>query len=131
MAFSTLLTLVNEIKTDPAGALALVKALQKVCKPWESLTSASNELSEMTVPAGQSAKDFMKNASKGFVSGYRINTIFGEEVALVTKDHPRWKVLIEGQNQSDSPIIGNSKTSEATVRAFVEEKLVERGYIVG
>jgi hypothetical protein len=128
---STLLeSLIEETKKRPDQALMLVKALGKITKGWESVGSDGTPVNEMPVPQGKSAKDFQKSVQGHFVSGYKLETIFGEEVALITKDSPKWKVVIMGQHQVDSPFLYHAKDGEQIVKSFAKEKLEKLGFIL-
>lgn len=121
-----------EIKENPTRAKDLVKVLGMVTMDWEPVGSNGNPINEVPVPPGKNPKDFVRAANGiAHISGFRLSTIFGKEVAFIAKDSPKWRVTILGEYQVDSPIIQNGSTAEANVKKFAEEKLKSKGYIVG
>lgn len=123
--------LVSELTKHPESAVGLIKVLSKITKPWEVIGLNGQQLNEIPVPQGVTVQDFKKQATGPHISGYRLTTIFGDEVAVIIKDHPKWKVTIEGQNQSDSPFVSHSKKAEEGIKEFVETRLRDKGYILG
>lgn len=126
-------TLVAELKSSPNLAINLVHTLSQITKPWEPIGSDGKIVNEIAVPPGQSPKDFKKQTTMqaSYISGYKMSTIFGDEVAVILKDTPKWKIMIEGDYQSDAPFVEHSQKAEASAKSFAEAKLVERGYIIG
>ncbi len=127
--------LTKEIIENPAGSLKLIQALRKITKPWEMLgnTSGLGNVNEVSVPPNVSAKEFV-NAQKQqgpFVSGYRLQTIFGEDVALIIKDTPKYKIFIEGELMIDAPFVQHGQKAEQNAKEFAEKKAEERGYVIG
>jgi len=124
--------LIEQLKVKPEGAVELVHTLSTITKPWEAIGNNGNIVNEVPVPQGQSATQFIKQASTApYISGYRMNTIFGDEVASITKDTPKWRVKIEGENQVDAPFVQHGQKAEANAKKFAEDKLRERGFIIG
>lgn len=131
---ATLLSqLVAEISSDPASAVELVKILGRVTKPWQALEVKNQMLNEITVPQGMSAQEYKLQSTGLHVAGYRMETIFGDEVAVILRESPKWRVLICGQVQANTPFIAAKagKKSEIEVQEFAEKKLRELGYILG
>lgn len=125
--------LIAELKSSPNTAVEFVKALSKITKPWEPIGYGSTPTNTMNVPDGVSAKQFAQETitSSINISGYRLSTIFGKEVAIIQKATPRWKISIEGAYQSDAPFVSHAQKAESQAKQFVEERLKELGYIVG
>lgn len=125
-------SLVQEIVQSPARAAQLIKVLGKITKEWEPIGTNGNPINEVPVPPGRNPKDFVRAATATVhISGYRLTTIFGKEVALVMKDSPKWRVTIEGEYQVDTPFIQHGSKAEFNAKEFAENKLRERGYIIG
>lgn len=123
-----LLTL--EIQQNPMKAKELFKALSMITVEWESIGTNGFPINEVPVPPGENPKDFVKSSARiSHVSGYKLSTIFGKEVAYISKDSPKWRVTILGEYQTDSPIIQNGSIAESIVKKFAEEKLRSKGYI--
>lgn len=123
-----LLTL--EIQQNPLKAKELFKALSMITVEWESIGTNGFPINEVPVPPGENPKDFIKSSARiSHVSGYRLSTIFGKEVAYISKDSPKWRVTILGEYQTDSPIIQNGSVAESVVKKFAEERLKAKGYI--
>jgi hypothetical protein len=121
-----------EIKENPIRAKELVRVLGMVTMDWESIGVNGNPINEVPVPPGENPKDFIRSATRvTHISGFRLSTIFGKEVAYISKDSPKWRVTILGEYQVDSPIIQNGSTAEVNVKKFAEERLRAKGYIVG
>lgn len=128
---SLLPQLIAELSQDPESALRLVQTLGKITKPWEIIGLAGSGLNEVPVPPGKSAKEFQKSMeSSAHISGYRLETIFGEEIALIVKDSPKWKITILGEYQVDAPFISHVGKAESAAKTFAEDKLLKRGYII-
>jgi hypothetical protein len=124
--------LLHEFTTVPAKAIDFIKALGKITKGWEPIGSNGNPVNEIPVPPGKNPRDFVRTASSiVHISGFRLTTIFGEEVALITKDSPKWRVVIQGEYQVDTPFVEHSQKAEVNVKNFAETKLRERGFIIG
>ena len=123
---------IKEMKENPKSALKFIKTLSLITRPWEAIGTQTNLVNEITVPQGMSAKDFIKSSQTGpFVSGYKLVTIFGDEVAVISKDTPKWKILILGEMQPDAPFVDHSKLAEGKAKKFVEDKLTQKGFIIG
>jgi hypothetical protein len=60
-----------------------------------------------------------------------MSTIFGDEVAFILKDTPKWKVKIEGEYQVDAPFVQHGQKAEGNTKKFAEDKLRELGYVIG
>jgi len=125
--------LIKELVTKPAMAIEFVQTLGKITKPWEALGGDGKPVNEIPVPPGTSPRDFVKTATSGgaYISGYRLVTIFGDEVAVILKDTPKWKIMIEGEYQIDAPFVQHGQKAENNAKEFAEEKLKERGYTIG
>lgn len=125
-------SLVQELTQSPNRAVQLVQALGKITRGWEALGSNGNPINEVPVPPGKNPKDFVKAASTPVhISGFRLTTIFGDEVANIIKDSPKWRVTILGEYQIDTPFVQHSAKAEFNAKQFAEGKLRERGYIIG
>lgn len=128
---SVLVSLIEELATHPERAVDLVRSLGCITKPWEPIGMASSKINEMPVPPGEPPKKFIKGQEAGpYISGYRLITIFGDEVASILKDTPKWKIVIQGEYQVDAPFVQHSQKAEANAKAFVEEKLKLRGFVI-
>lgn len=124
--------LTSELIDNPKLAWELVQSLRKITKPWEIMGKDGGSVNEMPVPPGKSAKEYLKETVQhGWISGYRLTTIFGEEVATIVKDSPKWKVTVLGEYQVDAPFIQHGQKGEASVKAFAEEKITKLGYVIG
>lgn len=126
-------SLVAELKQNPEGAVDLVKVLYKITKPWEAIGPDGSlaSVNEVPVPPGKSAQAFQKlNYNGPSIGAFKLTTIFGDEVALIVKDSPKWKITIEGEPQVDGPFVEHGQKAEAKVKAFVEERLTLRGFII-
>lgn len=123
--------LIQEMTQRPALALKFIQSLGKITKPWETLSRDGTSINEVPVPQGKPAKEFLKETQNaGYVSGYRLSTIFGDEVAIITKDSPKWRVTILGDYQVEAPFMTHPQKGEASVKQFVEEKVRKLGYII-
>jgi hypothetical protein len=123
--------LIDELTSHPELAVGLVHTLSKITKPWEALGGNGNPLNAMPVPPGESSKAFRRKTMGGYISGYRLTTIFGNEVATIAKDTPKWRITIEGNHQVDSPFVEHAQKAEEKAKTFAESKLKELGYIIG
>lgn len=124
--------LIQEFTTSPSKAVDFIRALGKITKGWEAIGSNGNPVNEVPVPPGKNPRDFVRSASSiVHISGFRLSTIFGEEIALITKDSPKWRVVIQGEYQVDTPFVEHSQKAESNVKNFAESKLRERGFIIG
>lgn len=129
---SILEQVIYELKTNPSLSVKLVSVLSKITNPWETIGLSGQHVNELAVPQGVSVEDFKKKLnSNPHVSGYRLTTIFGREIAIIVKDHPKYKVTIEGETQADAPFVTHSKKAEDSVKEFAEKRLKEKGYILG
>jgi hypothetical protein len=129
---SIITQLVEELRTQPSQALSLIQVLGKITKPWEPIGTDGNPVNEVPVPPGQSPKEFVKVAtSTTHISGFRLTTIFGDEVAQIIKGSPKWRVIVAGEYQIDTPFVHHGQRAEGDVKSFAEGKLRERGYIIG
>lgn len=123
--------LIQEMIQQPQLALKFVQSLGKITKPWETLSRDGTSINEVPVPQGKPAKEFLKEAqSAAYVSGYRLSTIFGDEIAMITKDSPKWRVTILGEYQVEAPFMTHPQKGETSVKQFVEEKVKQLGYII-
>ncbi len=128
---SVLVNLIEELSQHPERAIDLVRSLSCITKPWEPIGMASSKINEVPVPPGESPKKFIKGQESGpYVSGYRLVTIFGDEVASILKDTPKWKIVVLGEYQVDAPFVQHGQKAEANAKAFVEEKLKLRGFVI-
>jgi len=123
--------LIEELVGNPKLAVKLVRTLSMITKPWEPIGNDGNPVNEVAVPEGVNAREFIRRNSATYIRGYRLITIFGNEVATITKSTPKWKIVIEGANQVDSPFVEHGRKAEGNAKAFAEEKLRERGYVIG
>lgn len=131
---SLIQSLVVELKEHPERAVAFIQVLSKITKPWESIgpDGATASVNEVTVPQGTSAQAYQKQSWGGpNISAFKLTTIFGDDVALIIKDSPKWRITIEGVPQIDGPFVQHGQKAEQTVKQFVEERLAQRGYIIG
>lgn len=123
--------LITELVSKPHLAVELVQCLKRITKPWEILGNNGHSINEVPVPPGKSAKEFLKSTqTSAYVSGYRLSTIFGDEVAMIVKDNPKWRITILGEYQVEAPFVSHAQHGEANSKKFVEDKLVEMGYII-
>jgi hypothetical protein len=124
--------LLKELEEEPESGLKLVHLLGRITKPWEELGNTLSQVNEIPVPPNMSAKEYLKGAgAQPYTSGWKLTTIFGREVAVIVKDTPKYRILIEGQVVSNVPFIQHAQKVETIVKQFVEEKVRERGYIIG
>jgi hypothetical protein len=125
-------TLIQELTQSPTRAVQLIQFLGKITRGWEAIGSNGNPINEVPVPPGKNPRDFVKAAtSTVHVSGFRLTTIFGDEVATIIKDSPKWRITIQGEYQVDTPFVQHSQRAEANAKQFAEGKLREKGYIIG
>lgn len=125
---------IAELTQKPELAVELIQTLSNITKPWEAIGSngAAEGSNEVPVPPGKSAKAFQKqNVSGPYISGYKLTTIFGDDVALIVKDTPKWRITILGETQIDGPFVEHGKKAEQNAKDFVEERLRLRGYVIG
>lgn len=126
-------SLTQDLIQNPSRAIQLVKTLSKITRDWEPIGSNGAPINETPVPPGKNPKDFIKTTSSSpvHISGFRLTTIFGDEVAMITKDSPKWRVTILGEYQVDTPFVQHSTRAEFNAKQFAENKLREKGYIIG
>lgn len=128
---SVLESLINDLSESPELAVNLVERLGKITKPWEPIGSSNSKLNEIPVPPGESPKSFIKKQDLGpFISGYKLVTIFGDEIASIIKDTPKWKIVILGEYQVDAPFVQHGQKAETNAKTFAEEKLREKGFVI-
>lgn len=127
---STVLSFLAEIQSEPEKAILFVESLSKILLPWEPIQIGSAFIGETTVPAGQTPAEFKKNMSQMSISGYILKNVFSTQIAVISKDHPKWKVYIDGVQQTDAPMISHGSKAEQEVKGFVEKKLLSRGFIL-
>jgi hypothetical protein len=123
---------IREIRDNPVRAREFVSVLGTITMDWEAIGTNGSPINEVPVPPGKNPKDFIRSANGiSHISGFKLSTIFGKEVAFISKDSPKWRVTVLGEYQVDSPIIQSGATAEATVKKFAEEKVKSKGYILG
>jgi len=123
--------LIKELEGDPKSAVKFVQAISMITKPWEPLGNNGEPVNEVPVPAGVNPREFRSTATAAYISGYRMTTIFGNQVAELTKGTPKWRVTINGVPQTEAPFVKHSKTAEEAAKKFAEQKLRELGYVIG
>ncbi len=126
-------TFLQELKQSPNRAVELIRVLGMITRDWEPLGSNGNPINEVPVPPGKNPRDFVKTTTSSAVhiSGFRLTTIFGDEVATIFKDSPKWRVTIGGEYQIDTPFVQHSQKAEFNAKQFAENKLREKGFIIG
>jgi hypothetical protein len=125
-------TLIQELTQNPNRAVQLIQLLGRITRSWEPVGTNGNPINEVPVPPGKNPKDFVKAAtSTVHISGFRLTTIFGDEVATIIKDSPKWRITIQGEYQIDTPFVQHSQRAEMNAKQFAESKLKERGFIIG
>lgn len=125
-------TMMQELRQSPGRAIDFVHFLGKITRGWEPIGSNGNPINEVPVPPGKNPRDFVRAAtSTVHVSGFRLATIFGTEVASIIKDSPKWRVTILGEYQIDTPFVQHSSRAEQNAKEFAENKLRDLGYIIG
>lgn len=125
---------IAELVEHPERAVSLIQVISKITKPWEAIgmDGAATGSNEVPVPPGKSAQAFQRqNVAGPNISAFRLTTIFGDDVALIVKDSPKWRITIEGEPQIDGPFVEHGQKAEVKAKTFVEERLALRGYIIG
>lgn len=125
---------ITELAQHPERAVNLVQVLSKITKPWEAIgmDGAAAGPNEVPVPPGKSAQAYQRqNVAGPNISAFRLTTIFGDDVALIVKDSPKWRITIEGEPQIDGPFVEHGQKAEIKAKTFVEERLRLRGFIIG
>lgn len=129
---SVIESMVQELRQSPGKAIEFVHFLGKITRGWEPIGSNGNPINEVPVPPGKNPRDFVRAAtSTVHISGFRLATIFGTEVASIIKDSPKWRVTILGEYQIDTPFVQHSSRAEQNAKEFAENKLRDLGYIIG
>lgn len=124
--------LIKELTKAPSQAVELVQFLGRITKGWEPIGSNGNPINEVPVPPGKNPRDFVRAAtSTVHISGFRLTTIFGDEIATIMKDSPKWRVTVLGEYQIDTPFVQHSQRAEVNAKEFAESKLRDRGFIIG
>jgi hypothetical protein len=97
---SVLSDLIEELNGNPEGALELADTLARIAGPWEEIPG-----------------------------GFQIKNMAGQEIAHITKNFPKWRVVINGEYAKEAPFIMHANHT-LTGKNFVEEELRKLGYIV-
>lgn len=123
--------LMAELVGNPDLAVEFVRTISKITKPWEAIGNNGTIVNEAPTSRGEAKSEFFGRVSGVYVSGYRLQTIFGDEVATIIRDTPKWKIVIDGKGQVDAPFIEHGQKAESIAKEFTERKLRELGYVIG
>ncbi len=106
--------LVEEIKEHPQAAVELLTAMSRVVKPWQETNVGPLE----------------EGRGQNVVKAFLRTTVTGEELALIQQNFPTWHIRVMGERPTGAPDVFNKKDAERESKAFVDEMLVEMGYIL-
>lgn len=104
-----LASLVEELRSNPAGAIELMQAVASVVRPWERVD----------------IEDGLSRASLV----YRRTTVMGEEVARIEQNYPTWFISVCGESIRSTRVF-NTRTALEEAQDICNDTLISRGYVL-